>query len=213
MSDPKTVEREGDGKKRATYEARDVRTLVDGRPIPYVATWTPEIEPDAFALKMDHRLSKVIPAFCDDVARGVGRVVLGVMNVERQRRVVLNFWCQVCASPLGKNGYAVELYEGTAEIIPPKVGRLASEAINGRVLREPPACAKCLIVALDTCPGLARALDDGAGILTLGRGSSVILATIHQEPDGPKMITYLKMVPLVVDRMVRTVDEFRAAVR
>lgn len=223
MDDAKTFERD-DGVRRATYEARDLRTLVDGSPIPYVSTWTPEIGDDALKTRIDTRVSKSIPVLCDDIARGVGRVILGVMNTERQRRVVLNHWCQICGEPLGKNGYAPEIYSGEAEIIPPQTRRhfrsgkmydpwKTSAPIMGRVLPEPPSCAKCLISAMEFCPAVVRAVEAGAGVLTLPRGSCVILSTIHQTPGAPRMITYLKIVPIPPRIQVRTADEFRASVR
>lgn len=110
-------------------------------PVPYVAYWSDEID-KPFAVRRDPRLHDEWALFSQGTP--TGKPVLGKMNEQRQREVVLDGKCQVCAAPIKRSRWLVSF----------------GEHENGKLLvREPWSCTGCMVAAVRYCPGIRQAAD------------------------------------------------------
>ena len=117
-------------------------TTHDGVVIPYVAEWASERVRTARHDPNVERLALYPANPCD---REDDTPNLGVMEASRQRWVVLRNLCQVCARPLGVWRWCADL------------GRPATVGGKTMLLRsEPPACLRCIALAVRVCPGLNK---------------------------------------------------------
>lgn len=168
-------------------------------PIPYVAYWSDELDRD-YVVRPDPLLDDQLALFSQGT-RGVGRPVLGIMNEQRQREVVIQGRCQVCANLIKRKRWLVTF--GQNEIVGGEVVPL---------IREPWACTGCMVAAVRVCPGLKATRH--LPILELHRWQVVVTMTSlpsRTEPDkvdpaAPVVIGMLKIIPRAADRW--TVDDF-----
>jgi len=107
--------------------------------VPYVAAWSSEAEPE---IRREPLLGGR-PALFRSGGRGDGTPLFGRMDEARCRQVVLRRPCQVCARPLD-DGWVID-DDRSAHAARP-------------ILREPPSCSHCFVLALQSCPGLRRTL-------------------------------------------------------
>ena len=135
-------------------------------PVPYVAAWSSETTPVVRADPLLHGDAGIFR----NGRRGEGRPILGKMDEARTRRVVIGRLCQVCARPLGAEGYVADIPMGRAGRFP--------------LVHEPPACRRCLTVALARCPGLERRRAHPRFLVARVRAYTVAYAALKPTPEG-----------------------------
>jgi hypothetical protein len=145
-----------------------------GLPVPYVAAWSGEettrvaVDP-VLARALDYREPA---AFSSDAPAGA-RPTLGVMDPARQRRVVVERLCQVCAVELGERHRPNPPWREPLWLVDLRrrggddgEGAQLGQDLGGQTIRigrrmaplifEPWVCEDCLAYALQVCPGLLK---------------------------------------------------------
>lgn len=108
-----------------------------GLVVPFITMWKSEVRQ---AVRKESRLDGRLAIF-PAAAAPEGNPVLNAVDHSRQRLVVLERRCQVCAKPLGAWRWAAAL------------GR-ECDVGDGWLRYEPPACRPCMALACRICPGL-----------------------------------------------------------
>lgn len=162
-----------------------------GLPVPWVADWTSE---ENQYLKYEPLIKRV--AVFTRGSIGDGEPILGQMNPQRQRKAMIEKWCQVC------NRRAKQCGDLWLVDIP---GQQKTDD-GSMVILEPWACTECLSFALSVCPGLLRMQRDGNANVLRVREYEILLALIEPRgnlagvpiPEGG-IIGYAKAAPTVYE--------------
>lgn len=118
-----------------------------GTPVPYVALWSSETYSH---VAFDPNAGGHAALFTAG-ARGEGEPVWGKMHEPRQRETVAKFRCQVCNCKLkDERAFAMDVPQA-----------MLYEDREIPLLMEPPACMKCIRIALAMCPGNRRRAEAG----------------------------------------------------
>lgn len=121
-------------------------------PVPYAALWTAE----QGHMHVERCPHINMPACCDAEARGQGKPVFGKPHMTRQREVIINDLCDLCAKPL-KLKTKVSLSHSRP---------VASGADGLCIMQvEPMLHKECAAVCVQHCPSLKR--DIAAGTIVV----------------------------------------------
>lgn len=116
-------------------------------PVPYAVLWSAE---DKMYLGRDPLIK--MPACCNEVARGVGKPRFGTPHMDRQREVIYNDWCDLCAKPF-KNQTRVSLSHAKVNF---------AGAAGACVMQVEPLLHKsCAAICIKHCPSLKRDIKAG----------------------------------------------------
>lgn len=111
-------------------------------PVPYSVLWSDE---DVSSITPDPMVNGMM-AMCNPVARGSGRPMFGKPHMQRQREVIINGLCDLCAKPL-KGHTKVSLSHARER-----------RGANGLCVMqvEPLLHKECAAISLQHCPSLKR---------------------------------------------------------
>lgn len=131
------------GRRQLWIDFEGVRTR-----LPYITAWSSEAASRVAA----HR--ELGPMIVASGQRGWGSPVLGQMDFHRQRRVVAQGWCRVCADTL---------QDGPRWLLPLGATRVSYESEAGAIeetlrIREPWACRGCTAEAIEADESISFAI-------------------------------------------------------
>ena len=120
-----------------------------GVPVPYAVLWSEEEAPGMHVAKCAHARAYA----CCQVksARGAGKPRFGSPHMDRQREVIINEWCDVCAKPL----------KGRTKVSLSHAGHRMSGTGLYVMQVEPMVHKDCAIICLQHCPSLKRDIANG----------------------------------------------------
>ncbi|MBD9539969.1 hypothetical protein IB276_10950 [Ensifer sp. ENS04] len=117
-------------------------------PVPYAALWTGEA--GKMAVGVCRHINHL--ACCDAEDRGAGKPIFGKPHMGRQREVIANDLCDLCARPL-KGRTKVSLSHARVTV---------SGATGACVMQVEPLVHKdCALVCVQHCPSLKRDIKTG----------------------------------------------------
>lgn len=125
--------------------------MYGGVPVPYAVSWTGENEIYVGKCPHAHRT-----ALCEKEARGEGKPRFGKPHMNRQREVVINDWCDLCAKPL-KGRTKVSLSHARPQIHGAKIGDILQF--------EPLLHKECALESMRHCPSLKRDILNGTLVI------------------------------------------------
>lgn len=142
-----------------------IRRMPEGVPVPWVAARENEREVVQVVRGAPYLSDQSLLLWVTGPAdpSDPGAPVLGIMDYDRQRRSFFQWRCQVCAKPMGAHAYM---------------------AIFGDVpglQREPPACFRCMTLAVEHCPGIRRQ----ASMIVKVKRSDIAVYLTATTPDAP----------------------------
>jgi hypothetical protein len=118
-----------------------------GLPVPYINIWGNVDKPGSWELRHDRNVHQRAAFYVDDMTAPPD---FTKQSPQRQREIVVNGMCQVCARELG-NG------ERWLALSPISVQTIEVRGIGPHAaISEPWLCADCCTFAVDTCPALIR---------------------------------------------------------
>lgn len=120
-------------------------------PVPFAASWSAE---DGFSVERC-RYADGRPAICQSIAIGEGKPLFGKPHWIRQRQVIAQELCDLCARPL-KNRTKVSLSHARF------VGHAAPGSETGVLQVEPLLHRECARDSMRFCPSLRRDVAAGA---------------------------------------------------
>ena len=158
----------------------DRRQFMFGKvPVPYTASWTGEEE--FFVAPCKHANNQL--AICQKVARGVGKPNFGKPHMIRQREVIINDLCDLCARPL-RNRTKVSLSHARSRTH-------AAKPLD--ILQVEPLLHKeCAAISIQHCPSLKRDIQSGAIEIRQVKRHAVQLAIYSAE--GTRLATGTEVV-------------------
>lgn len=119
-----------------------------GVPVPYAASWT--AEEGTHVAPCRHAEGR--PSICQAVARGEGKPLFGKPHAQRQREVIAQGLCDLCAKPL----------KGRTKISLSHARSRMNAAEAGDVLQVEPLLHKeCAATSMQHCPSLRRDIREG----------------------------------------------------
>lgn len=136
----------------------DPRLLGGGAVVPYIGTWTGEKRCGLQFGWRGERLGYIDETPFDrdqwgvlwqrySLAIGVGRPLYTHVHPLRQRRVMSQLLCQVCAQAADHNE------EGTLWLLPAEEAA-SFDASDGLMIKHPPLCLSCARISVRVCPGM-----------------------------------------------------------
>lgn len=136
-------------------------------PVPYVASWSGE---EHFFLSMCPHARAM--ALCQVAAPGVGKPMFGKPHSCRQREVIANGLCDLCARPL-KISTKVSLSHA----------RPVPHSANGwEILQvEPLLHRACALISMQHCPSLKRDIREGSLMIRQVTACRVQFAIMDEE--------------------------------
>lgn len=147
------------------HERPVIRRMPEGVPVPWVAARENEREVVQVVRGAPYMSDPNVLLWMTGPSdpANPGAPVLGIMDYDRQRRSFLQWRCQVCAKSMGAHGYM---------------------AVFGSVRdlqREPPACFRCMTLAVEHCPGIRRY----ASVIVKVKRSDIAVYLTATTPDAP----------------------------
>ncbi len=120
-----------------------------GVPVPYAVLWSGEEDAGMHVARCEH--ARVMACCQVDSKRGVGKPRFGSPHMDRQREVIINEWCDLCAKPL-KGRTKVSLSHASA--------RMSGTGLY--ILQvEPMAHKDCAAICVQHCPALKKDIKAG----------------------------------------------------
>lgn len=117
-------------------------------PVPYAALWSGEAD-QMFIAKCPHA---GVLAICDHEARGTGKPIFGKPHMTRQRELIINQRCDLCARPLA----------GHTKVSLSHANFRVSGAQGGCIMQvEPLVHKRCALACVQHCPSLKRDIVAG----------------------------------------------------
>lgn len=139
-------------------------------PVPYTVSWSAEQ-----TFRVDHCSYARAQAICQVVAPGHGKPLFGKPHSQRQREVIANGLCDLCARPL-RNRTKVSLSHARAR---------ANGARGLCIMQvEPLLHRECAAISLQHCPSLRRDIKAGSAVIRQVNQYRVQFAIIAPEFVG-----------------------------
>lgn len=117
-------------------------------PVPYAALWSGE----AGQMRVAICPHAGVVALCDHEARGTGKPIFGTPHMTRQRELIVNQLCDLCARPLA----------GRTKVSLSHASFRVSGAEGGCIMQVEPLVHKdCALICVEHCPSLKRDIKAG----------------------------------------------------
>ena len=120
-----------------------------GVPVPYAVQWSSEDDAGMHVARCAH--ARALACCNVDSKRGVGKPRFGTPHMDRQREVIINDWCDLCARPL----------KGRTKVSLSHAGPQMSGTGLYILQVEPMVHKDCALICLNHCPSLKRDIDRG----------------------------------------------------